>query len=80
MITIPSHLQFTIIVYRHFVVWTTMKWGHLLKTDRVYELYAKDTTEKMKTVLTLCDTDGDGENLWKNKHTIPAEELNGLHL
>ena len=40
-----------------------MKWGHLLKTDRVYKLYAKDTTEKMKTVLTLCDTDGDGENL-----------------
>ena len=46
----------------------------------MYKLYAKDTTEKMKTVLTLCDTDGDGENLWKNKHTIPAEELNSLHL
>ena len=33
----------------------------------------------MKAVLTLCDTDGDGENLWKN-YTIPTKELNSLHL
>ena len=29
----------------------------------------------MKTDLALCDTDGDGENPWKNKNTIPTEEL-----
>ena len=40
-----------------------MKCRHLLKIDRVYKLYAKDTKEKMKTDLTLCDTDGDEENL-----------------
>ena len=41
-----------------------MKCRHLLKIDRAYKLYAKDTfvTEKMKTGLTLCDTDGDGLN------------------
>ena len=58
-----------------------MKCRHLLKIDRAYKLYAKDTfvTEKMKTGLTLCDTDGDGENPWKYKNTIPAEELISLH-
>ena len=40
-----------------------MKCRHLLKIDRAaYKLYAKDTTEKMKTDLKLGDSDGDGEN------------------
>ena len=39
-----------------------MKCRHLLKIDRAYK-HAKDTTEKMKTDLKLCDRDGDGENL-----------------
>ena len=34
----------------------------------------------MKTDLKLCDKDGDGENPWKKKNTIPTEELNSLHL
>ena len=82
MITIPSHLQFTIIAcLPPFCRLNNDEMStFLLKIDRAYKLYAKDTTEKMKTVLTLCDTDGDGENLWKNKRTIPAEELNSLHL
>ena len=45
-----------------------MKCQHLLKKDRAaYKLYAKDTTEKMKTDLKLYDRDGDGENPWKKK-------------
>ena len=40
-----------------------MKSRHLLKIDRAYKLYARDTTEKMKTGLMLWGTDGDGENL-----------------
>ena len=40
-----------------------MKCRHLLKIDRAYKLYAKDTTEKMKTDLTLCDTDGDAQKI-----------------
>ena len=58
-----------------------MKCQHLLKKDRAaYKLYAKDTTEKMKTDLKLYDRDGDGENPWKEKNTIPTKELNSLHL
>ena len=34
----------------------------------------------MKTDLKLCDTDGDGENPWQKKNTIPAKELNSHHL
>ena len=50
-----------------------MKCQHLLKKDRAaYKLYAKDTTGKMKTDLKLYDRDGDGENPWKNKNTIPT--------
>ena len=65
MITIPSHLQFTIIAcLPPFCRLNNDEMSiFLLKIDRAYKLYAKDTTEKMKTVLTLCDTDGDGENL-----------------
>ena len=34
-----------------------------IKKDRAaYKLFAKDTTEKMKTDLKLYDRDGDGEN------------------
>ena len=45
-----------------------MKCRHLLKIDRAaYKLYAKDTTEKMKTDLKLCDKDGDGEKSVKEK-------------
>ena len=40
-----------------------MKCRHLLKIDRAHKLYAKDTTEKMKTDLTLCDTDGDAQKI-----------------
>ena len=60
-----------------------MKCRIFLKRDRAYKLYAKDTTEKMKRDLKLCDRDGDGENPWtkkKNNKTIPAEGLNSLHL
>ena len=32
-----------------------MKCRHLLKIDRAYKLYAKDTTEKIKTDLKLYD-------------------------
>ena len=39
-----------------------MKCRILLKIDTAYKPYAKDTTEKMKTDLKLCDRDGDGEN------------------
>ena len=39
-----------------------MNCRHLLKIDRVYKLYAKDTTENMKTDLKLCDRDRGGEN------------------
>ena len=39
-----------------------MKCRIFLKIDRAYKLCAKDTTEKMKTDLKLCDRDGDGEN------------------
>ena len=65
MITIPSHLQFAIIAcLPPFCPLNNDEMStFLLKIDRAYKLYAKDTTEKMKTVLTLCDTDGDGENL-----------------
>ena len=34
-----------------------MKCRHLLKINRAYKLYAKDTTEKIKTDLKLCDTE-----------------------
>ena len=43
-----------------------MKCRHLLKTDRAYKRYAKDTTEKMKTDLKLHDRAGDGENRERN--------------
>ena len=44
-----------------------MKCRIFLKRDRAYKLYAKDTTEKMKRDLKLCDRDGDGENPWTKK-------------
>ena len=44
-----------------------MKCRILLKIDTSYKPYAKDTTEKMKTDLKLCDRDGDGENPWTKK-------------
>ena len=34
----------------------------------------------MDTDLKLCDRDGNGENPWKKKNTIPAEERNSPHL
>ena len=43
-----------------------MKCRHLLKTDRAYKRYAKETTEKMKTDLKLYDRAGDGENRERN--------------
>ena len=57
-----------------------MKCPHLLKIDTAYKLYATDTTEMLKTDVKLCDKDGDGENRERKKNTIPAEELNSLHL
>ena len=59
-----------------------MKCRILLKIVTAYKPYAKDTTEKMKTDLKLCDRDGDGENPWTKKNnnkTIPAEGLTSLH-
>ena len=39
-----------------------MKCRHLLKITKKHKNCAKDTTQKMKTDLKLCDRDGDGEN------------------
>ena len=39
-----------------------MKCRILLKIVTAYKPYAKDTSEKMKTDLKLCDRDGDGDN------------------
>ena len=65
MIAIPSHLQFTIIAcLPPFCRLNNDEMStFLLKIDRAYKLYAKDTTEKMKTDLTLCDTDGDAQKI-----------------